>query len=862
MTISLDRLTIALADRYRLDRHLGQGGMATVYLAHDHRHDRLVAVKVLRPELAAVIGAERFLAEIKVTAHLQHPHILPLFDSGASDGFLYYVMPYVEGETLRDRLDRDRQLPIQEVVRLVRAVADALDYAHRHGVVHRDIKPENILVHEGQPLIADFGIALALTQANGSRLTETGLSLGTPHYMSPEQATGDRQIDGRSDIYALGAVAYELLAGEPPHDGPSAQAVIAKIVTEEPRRLRLLRASVPPHVEASIHKALAKLPADRFTTAGEFGDAIEHPGLVPLLERDAGGRRRSSALVAAVIGLGLVVGFSGGFFVWSRADRPPPLSRFEIGVPLRGGPLQLTALSPDGNALVFAGARDGQQALFLRRLGELTATPIPGTEGASNPVFSPDGTHLLFTRDGAVFHQDLSGDAAIALDSVNATAWIRWTDDGRILFSSPTGGIWGVPVGGGPVTRLFERDSAAGERILSLQDVLPGSRRALIIASLGQATGKAYSVDLRSGERRLLFEAESRGAWYAGEGALVYALADGTLWTAPFDPQQGVVTGPAVALGGPASAMPTGTARVSVSRSGSVVYVPRVGAELVLVDRGGAVTRLLDRTGEYHNPRFSPDGARIALDITDPTGRDVWVFDRAQGTLTRGTFENDGHDAIWSPGGSSLTYLASRNDGVAALLTRPDGGAPRLLASGFTPGDWLPDGRLVATLFIGGSGQYDVITVDSTGAVRPLVATPYAEAFPAVSPDGRWVAYVSDESRQRQVYVRRVDGSGPRTQVSVDGGAEPRWGPGGELTYIATGGPTPSLTSARLTLADAATVLRRVVLFSASDYEGSEPHSNYDLTREGSTFVFIRRRPSAGVILVQNVQQLLRADGR
>ena len=441
MTIALDRLTTALADRYRLDHQLGQGGMATVYLAHDLRHDRQVAVKVLRPELAAVIGAERFLAEIKVTAHLQHPHILPLFDSGASDGFLFYVMPYVEGETLRDRLDRDRQLPIEEVVRLASGVAEALDYAHRHGVVHRDIKPENILVHEGQPLIADFGIALALTQANGSRLTETGLSLGTPHYMSPEQATGDRQIDGRSDIYALGAVAYELLAGEPPHDGPSAQAVIAKIVTEEPRRLRLLRASVPPHVEATIHKALAKLPADRFATAGEFGEAIKHPGLVALLEGGgADTRRRFMPLAAAFIGLGLVAGLAGGFTVWNRVERIPPLSRFEISVPLRGGPFQLTALSPDGSALLYVGVRDGRQALYLRRLGELAATPIPATEGASNPVFSPDGTHLLFTRDGAVFHQDLSGGASIPLDSVNATAWIRWADDGRILFrASPAG---------------------------------------------------------------------------------------------------------------------------------------------------------------------------------------------------------------------------------------------------------------------------------------------------------------------------------------------------------------------------------------------------------------------------------------
>lgn len=861
MTISLGRLTSALADRYRLEGELGQGGMSTVYLAHDLRHDRRVAVKVLRPELAAVIGAERFLAEIKVTANLQHPHILPLFESGSADGFLYYVMPFIEGETLRDRLERDRQLPVDEAVQVTSSVADALHYAHRHGVVHRDVKPENILVHEGQPLITDFGIALAVTQATGSRLTETGLSLGTPHYMSPEQATGDRQIDGRSDIYALGAVAYEMLAGEPPHDGPSAQAVIAKIVTEEPRRLRLLRPSVPAHVEASIHKALAKLPADRFATAGDFAQALERPGLVPLL--DARGRvvRRPVAVVAGLLVVGMATGVGAGLTLSKRGEAPAQLSRFEIGLALRSSPFQLTALSPDGSALVYAGFLAGRQALFLRGIGDLESSPVPGTESATNPAFSPDGTQLLFIRDGAVFRQDLAGGTAVPLDSVNATAWIRWADDGRIYFSSPTGGIWSVPALGGPVTRVLERDSASGERILSLQDVLPGSRRAIFVASLGQATGKVFTVDLRSGERRLLLEQQTRGAWYAGRQTLIYVLADGSLWAVPFDPDRGVVTGPTAALGGPASSMPTGTARVSVSRTGTVVFVPRVGATPVLVDRQGVATPLIDRAGEYHNPRFSGDGTRVAMDIIEPTGRDVWVLDRGQGTLTRATFDNDGHDAIWSPDGVTLTYLATREAGVATLLARRDGTAPRMLASGMTPGDWLPDGRLVATLFIGGSGQYDIITVDSVGIPEPLVATSFAEAFPAISHDGRWIAYVSDESRQHQVYVRRVDGMGARVQVSVAGGAEPRWGPAGELFFIATGGAAPVLTSAHLSLAADPRVLQRTGLFDASAYEGAEPHANYDVSRDGRTFAFVRRPQSTGVVLVQNVQQLLPPQG-
>ena len=289
---TLDRLTQALADRYRVERELGQGGMATVYLAHDLKHDRLVAIKVLKPELGAVIGAERFLAEIKVTANLQHPNLLPLFDSGVATltthdyltthdsrltttkSLLYYVMPYVEGETLRARLQRERQLPVDEVVRLTALLAGALDYAHARGVIHRDLKPENILLQAGQPVIADFGIALAVANAGGSRVTETGLSLGTPHYMSPEQATGDRALDARSDQYSLGAVAYEMLTGEPPHTGATAQAIIVRLMTETPRSVRATRPTVPAAMDLAIGRALSRPPADRFATCGDFARAL------------------------------------------------------------------------------------------------------------------------------------------------------------------------------------------------------------------------------------------------------------------------------------------------------------------------------------------------------------------------------------------------------------------------------------------------------------------------------------------------------------------------------------------------------------------------------------------------------------
>ena len=277
MTDISARIQSALEGRYRIERELGAGGMATVFLADDLKHKRKVALKVLRPELAAVIGAERFLAEIETTANLQHPHILPLFDSGEVEGTVFYVMPYVEGESLRDRLEREKQLPVGEAVRITSEVASALDYAHRHDVIHRDIKPENILLHEGQALVADFGIALAASGAGATRMTETGMSLGTPHYMSPEQAMGERDITARSDVYALGVVLYEMLVGEPPFNGPTAQAIVAQVVTESPRPLTARRGTIPVNVEAATLTALEKLPADRFASAADFSSALANP---------------------------------------------------------------------------------------------------------------------------------------------------------------------------------------------------------------------------------------------------------------------------------------------------------------------------------------------------------------------------------------------------------------------------------------------------------------------------------------------------------------------------------------------------------------------------------------------------------
>src|SRR6187200_2322598 len=429
MTDVQSHLTIALADRYRIQRELGEGGMATVYLAEDLKHDRRVAIKVLKPELAVVIGAARFLREIKTIAGLQHPHVLGLIDSGEVGGTAYYVMPFVEGESLRDRLVREKQLPIGDAVRIAEEVAGALDYAHRHGVVHRDIKPENILLHDGSALVADFGIALAASKASGARITETGMSLGTPHYMSPEQAMGEREITARSDVYALGAVLYEMLTGDPPFTGSTAQAVVARVVTESPRPLVPQRHTIPPHVEAAVLTALEKLPADRFASAAQFAEALTRPGLAPatttastqVVPRPAArtrSRLQSFIVPCLAVVAGAVLALAAARLF--RSSTPPGLRTVRFlytgsdSAPVRPDIPWPATISPDGGTLVYAvEIGGGDFMLYSRRMDQLEPQPIPGTKNAFQPLFSPDGQWLAFQADNKEKKVRLDGSAPV-----------------------------------------------------------------------------------------------------------------------------------------------------------------------------------------------------------------------------------------------------------------------------------------------------------------------------------------------------------------------------------------------------------------------------------------------------------------
>ncbi|MGK2962351.1 MAG: protein kinase domain-containing protein [Gemmatimonadaceae bacterium] len=393
-----DQLRAALSDRYHIEREIGAGGMATVYLARDIKHDREVALKVLRSDLSAMIGSERFLAEVRITAKLDHPHILTLIDSGSEGGILYYVLPFVRGESLRAKLDREKQLSIEESLSVTKQIASALDYAHAQGVVHRDIKPENILLHEGLAVLADFGIALAVKEAGTNRLTETGLSLGTPQYMSPEQATGDRTLDRRSDLYSLGAVFYEMVAGEPPVTGPTAQVIIAKLLTEKPVKLRVVRDTVSPAMERATEKALAKIPADRFGSAGEFVSALSYSPP----EEDGKPRARIPKVALAGAAAVLIISVAGWLILKSPSRGADAHVTFGERTQLTSsGRVSSPDISDDGKTLAYAveecGASGCFEALELKEIATgSTRRLVEGSTGLGGVEISSDRRSVLF----------------------------------------------------------------------------------------------------------------------------------------------------------------------------------------------------------------------------------------------------------------------------------------------------------------------------------------------------------------------------------------------------------------------------------------------------------------------------------
>ncbi len=873
MPETLDRLTAALSDRYHIEHELGAGGMATVYLAHDVKHDRKVALKVLRPELAAVIGAERFLVEIKTTANLQHPNILALYDSGAADSFLFYVMPYIEGESLRDRMDREKQLPIDEAVALATEVAGALDYAHRHDVIHRDIKPENILLHDGRALVADFGIALAVTSAGDTRMTETGMSLGTPHYMSPEQAMGERVLDARSDVYALGCVLYEMLTGEPPFTGTTAQAIVARVVTESPRPLIPQRHTIPAHVEASVLKAIEKLPADRFATGASFADALTHPGAVPLaVVAPSGSMTPLKKWAPLTIGLAAVSILLAGLLLWSvaRSSAPPvDVIRVRLEAQIVGGPTWLRTtlgpsmtLSPDGRKMIrtgpAAGAGRGGTQLWIRRWDQLHEEPIRGTVGGVSPVFSADGRSVAFLNAlNELRVQSLgSGTQVIVLDSGLSDVTIRgggitWGSDDMLYGAGLLGLIRVDPEGGVP-EQLTRVDTLNGEMTHGWVDVLPDANGALItiipreIADLDQHV--VAVVDFGTGEVREIFQGVF--ARYLHPGYVVFVRGDGTMHAAPFNASALTVTGDAMPLLDSIQVGPIGAAQLAVSRAGSMVYAAarNMDDRLVWVDRDGKEEEIpWEWPGEMLSPALSPDGERFVVSIRDAEGLHVWVRDTDGGQATRLSYHGaDNTRMAWTPDGQSVTFISDRLGPAAPFQARADGSGGEVQLPTGDPRAvfglaWSPDGEwLVLRTDNQATGRGDILAlrpgVDSVA--RVLVATPAEEVAPTISPDGRWLAYVSSATGTREIYARPFMRDGQALRVSLTGGTEPLWSRSGrELFYRSA---ADSLVAVEVAPGPTLRLGRRQALFSIGGYHAAIFHRNYDVAPDDQRFLMLR----------------------
>ncbi len=745
------RLAAALADRYTIERELGHGGMATVYLAHDLKHDRKVALKVLRPELAAMIGAERFLAEIKTTANLQHPHIVPLFDSGAasteadsSSGpavrYLFYVMPFVEGLSLHDRLQREPRLPAADAVRIARDVAGGLAYAHEHGVVHRDIKPGNILLESGHAVIADFGIARAISAAGTRRLTETGLAIGTPVYMSPEQASGDADIDGRSDVYALGAVLYEMLAGQPPFGGPTLQAVITAVLSRPPAPLP---PSVAPALSRVVMQALAKDPAKRFATAAALDQALQQVEAQP----------RSMSPGRLLARLAVVAALAGALWLgWGRpaARAPAPLTTRLVQQTFDEAVEEWPAWSPDGKQFVFSRTVNGYRNLFLRQLNGEERQLTRGPRDDIQASWDSAGDRIAFVRSNLQSGKLEPGDV------------LGWYSEG--------GDVWTIDVASGAESPLvagaFSPAWSPDGRQLAVDAAWGGSRRIWVTDRNGhnpkQVTNDSSEIVVHMSPRwspdgkRLVFRRVQQQksdilVADASSGTATWVTHDDVLDVNPVWAPDGRYIYFSSPRGGGLNLW-----RIRVSTSG----VPQ-----------GSPQQLTTGAGDDLEASLSPDGRTVAFSVSRIEA-DIWEVpvDPASGRPTGAPKSVVASTRVesrgaWSGDGRSIAFNSDRTGDMNLWIHPLDGGSDRQLTHGaggdYQP-NWSPDDQMIA-FFSARSGQNDIWTVRvADGTLTRLTTDPGIHTNPFFAPDGSRIAYQVDRDGRFQLWVMNADGTGQR----------------------------------------------------------------------------------------------------
>jgi eukaryotic-like serine/threonine-protein kinase len=818
--------------------------MGEVYRAHDTKLGRDVAIKILPGTLAHdQERLARFEREARTLAALNHPNIAHIHGFEDSTGTPALVMELVEGPTLADRI-AEGALPLDEVLRIAKQIAEALETAHEQGIIHRDLKPANIKVRaDGTVKVLDFGLAKMLDSSAASTgptsesptittpalagMTRQGVILGTAAYMAPEQARG-RAVDARADIWAFGCVLYEMLTGRRAFDGEDVSDALASIIKSDPD-WRPLPMGLPDGIRRLLKRCLEKNPSERLHAIAdvriEIADALRAPEDSVSLPNATERARRSSPTIAvvavslAVGGIAVVLVMTFGLRGGSAPTLPVVVRTMLTVAPadqLRAnGPVEYLTegrpsrsamtLSPDGRAIVFSGIGGDRQQLYLRPLDHLEASPIAGTDNAASPFFSPDGKWVGFWASGALKKVAIDGGAgATEICQTQPIFGASWGPSGIIVFGTVNGGLWLVPDVGGTPKRVTKPDASKGETNHRLPQFLPGGRAVVFTVLKGSAKWDETMVavvTLASGERRDLLEGAD--ARYVSSGHLILVRA-GTLMAAPFDLARLQVTGGAVTVIPnvmQAAYMPnvgndSGAGQFAVSDSGSMVYVPGgvlpdLERLLMWIDRGGTTQPVGAPARAYFGVRLSPDGRRVAA-WTSGVDRNVWIYDTSRGTLSRLTTEGRNSYAIWTPDSRHVTFV-NDGPGVQNIFWKAvDGSAPqeRLTTSEFDqiPMSWSPDGQTLA--FNQGSATTPssiwVLPMSSDRRPRPLIQTAAGEREPDFSPDGKWIAYESTESGRREVYVQPYPGPGARQQVSIAGGSGPAWSHDGrELFYLA-----------------------------------------------------------------------------
>jgi len=816
---------------YEILAPLGAGGMGVVYRARDTRLERTVAIKILPPHLSSDPNLrQRFEHEAKTISSLNHPHICTLYDVGQQDGIDFLVMEYLEGETLAARLAKG-PLPLDQVLKYGVQIADALDKANRNGVVHRDVKPGNIMLTKSGVKLLDFGLAKAavplstgatLTAAatRAAPVTQAGTIVGTFQYMSPEQVEGKEEVDGRSDIFSFGAVLYEMVTGRRAFQGKSNLSVASAVLEKDPEPISTVQPMTPPALDRAIRRCLAKDPEDRWQTARDLelelkwiAEAGSQTGASALVVSHRNVRERVALPAAAALAL-IAIAFVIGYML--RAPKPPhPMQAVrlsaEIGVDASLDTSLGTSalLSPDGTrlALVAIGT-DEKRRIYVRSLDALQATALSGTENARNPFFSPDGKWIGFFADGRLKKISIQGGAPVTLCDAPNDRGGSWGDDGTIVFTPGVGvPLFKVSSAGGSPQPLTTLDKQAGETTQRWPQVLPGGKAVLFTSATTSVGSIAEDADIvvylmSSGQRKTLQRGGSY-ARYLPSGHVAY-MHEGALFAVPFDLKRLEVTGqPTPILEGVVASPGVGGAQISSSDTGNLVYIAgRAGGQNVSIywlDHEGKFTPLRETPGDYHNLAFSPDGKRLALEISDGKRLDIWVYEWERDTLTRLTFAGERNtNPVWTPNGQRIVYSSKEKGGTYNLWwIRADGGGnAQRLAESKSPqsaGSWRSDGKVLAFSQQNPDTNLDIMTLPiegneksgwKPGEPKPFLNSAFTEAEPGFSPDGRWLAYMSNESGGYEVCVRPFPGPGGKWQISTGGGYVPEWSRNGKELFF------------------------------------------------------------------------------